>query len=225
VVVKEYNMTINELVKNIYHVNFEKQKDLCETFMRFQEHFESPEFRGRVFSIREYKAWYRKTSPKGKKTGRFTYNQDWTGFNIPSYILEPFKQGKFNPLSKKEKKFLKEFGNLTGKFYIIGTSGTTDIATLDHEIAHALFYTETEYRKEMQKLVASIPDRQLKKIHSYFSSTGGYHPDVFEDETHAYVAINMDHLEKKHNISCEALWNIHHNMKKIFDRYNKIEMS
>ncbi len=212
---------IEEPIKNIFHLNFDKKKDLCETFMRFQEHFESPEYRGKFFSIKEYKAWYRKTSPKGKKTGRFTYNQDWSGFNIPSYILEPFKEGKFNPLSKKEKIFLKEFGNIEGKFYIIGTYGSTNLDTLDHEIAHALFYTDPVYNKKMKKLVASIPAKDLKKIHDHLGSSGGYHEDVFEDETHAYITINMPYMEKKHGITSEELWSVHKKMQKVFQKHSK----
>jgi len=210
---------ITEPIKNIYHMNFGKQKDLCETFMRFQEFFESPQFRGKFFSIKAYKDWYRKTSPKGKKTGRFTYNKDWSGFNIPSYILQPFKEGKFDPLSKKEKLFLKEFADKDGRFYIIGTFGSINLSTLAHEMAHALFYTESTYREKMIKLINNIPEKDLKKIHDHLGASGGYHPEVFEDETHAYVTINMEQLEKRHKISSEELWDIHRKMKRVFERY------
>ncbi len=215
-------MIISQLLKNIYHVNFDRQKDLCESFMRFQEHFESPEFRGKVFSIKEYKKWYRATSPGGIKSGRFTYNQDWTGFNIPSNILNPFYEGRFNPLSKKEKVFLKLFSDkISGPdFYIIGTFGDIQVSALTHEIAHALYFSDPEYREKMQSLIREIPEYDLRRIHDYFDSTGGYHPDVFEDETHAYVAINMDYMEKNHNISSPELWEVHRRMKRIFDRYN-----
>jgi len=56
--------------------------------LRFEEYYESPRFKGRIFTFDEYRKWYVKNSPKGKKTGRFTYYSDWSGFNIPSYALK-----------------------------------------------------------------------------------------------------------------------------------------
>ena len=102
-------MKVKEIIKNIFHISFSTQHELASTFLRFQEYYESPKFRGKIFSFYEYKKWYTANSPKGKKTGKFTYYKDWGGFNIPSYVLKPFYQGKFNPLSNKEKKFLRAF--------------------------------------------------------------------------------------------------------------------
>lgn len=69
---------------------FENQKELASTFVRFQEHYESPEFAGKTFSLEEFKEWYIKNSEKGRETGEFTYYEDWSGFNIPSYVMRPF---------------------------------------------------------------------------------------------------------------------------------------
>jgi hypothetical protein len=84
---------------NIHLLVFDNQYDLASTFLRFQEHYESPEFAGKVFTLDEYKNWYINHSPRASKDGVFTYYEDWNGFNIPSKILKPFYGGKFSPLS------------------------------------------------------------------------------------------------------------------------------
>ena len=63
----------------IIHLKFKRKKDLTQTMLRFQEHFESPKFRNKFFSLEEFKAWYITTTPNNK----FTYYSDWSGFNFP----------------------------------------------------------------------------------------------------------------------------------------------
>src|SRR3990167_8171616 len=110
---------LEEIIKNIFHLNVDTQEELTTTFLRFQEHYESPEFKGKIFTLEEFKKWYILNSPNGKKTGRFTYYEDWAGFNIPSEVLEPFYEGKFNPLADYEQKFLDLFKEKRdGKFYV-----------------------------------------------------------------------------------------------------------
>lgn len=81
---------IREPLENILEVHFDDPHDCAATFLRFQEHYESPEFRGKIFTLEEYQRWYIAHSPRGQTTGAFTYEEDWTGFNIPSEILDPF---------------------------------------------------------------------------------------------------------------------------------------
>ena len=71
----------------IYHVSFPNQYLLAATFLRFQEHYESPKFRGRIFDWEEFMDWY------AEQKGKFSYLQDWSGFNLPSPVFEPFRSG------------------------------------------------------------------------------------------------------------------------------------
>jgi hypothetical protein len=75
------------VAKGIYLVRFATQYELSSTFLRFQEHYESPRFHGRVFSLEEYMDWY------ATRYGNFTYYQDWAGFNVPSTAFRPFLCG------------------------------------------------------------------------------------------------------------------------------------
>src|ERR1700730_3525707 len=89
--------------KGIYLLRFKTQYQLTATFLRVQEHYESPRFHGRIFSLEQYMDWY------ASRYGNFTYYQDWAGFNVPSTALQPFYEGKFDPLSEKEMQLLGVF--------------------------------------------------------------------------------------------------------------------
>jgi hypothetical protein len=191
------------------------------TFLRFQEHYESPRFRGKIFSLDEFKKWYVKNSKKGKSSGMFTYCSDWGGFNIPSYVLKPFYEGRFDPLSKKEKNMLDIFRNKTGKFYIIGTFGRTAESkkTLKHEVAHGLFYTNPDYKKGVLKILNTLGKSALKKVHAHLGSKTGYHESVFTDETHAYILTGMKKLVKKKVVSPDDINSVNERLNALFDRY------
>ena len=214
-------MKLEEIARNIFHVNFETQEELTKTFIRFQEHFESPEFRGEVFTLEEYGAWYIANSPKGKETGEFTYYSDWNGFNIPSTILEPFYSGEFDPLSERERALLDLFGKHRGKqFYIIGTHEEykNPLENLKHEMAHGLFFTNPFYRKEVLSVLQEIDSSLRDKLNDFFKNSGGYHPDVWEDETHAFVLSGLEKLEKR-GIDISGLRMFEERLNSVFEKY------
>lgn len=179
-----------EFFPNIYHLQFKNQKDLTSTLIRFQEHYESPKFRNKVFSIEQFVNWYR------SEKKRFTYFSDWSGFNFPSYVLKPFYAGDFI-VTEREKEVLNHFQGLKKDFYVIGTykskCPTSDKATKKHEIAHALFYLNKKYQKEVRHELSKI---NLKPLYKYLKELG-YHDDVLLDESHAYLLTEPDDLISK----------------------------
>lgn len=163
-----------KLSDGIYLLRFESQYELASTFLRIQEHYESPRFSGRVFSLEQYMDWY------AARFGNFTYYQDWAGFNVPSTALRPFYQGKFDPLLEKEKRVLRLFENVRGRFYVIGIYKSAD---LTHELAHALFFTDPEYRRAVRQAMREYNTRGLDKQ----IIKAGYAKHVVRDEVHAYL--------------------------------------
>ena len=151
---------------------------MCKILLRFAEHYESPKFRNKIFTLKEFKAWYR-TTIKGNK---FTYYNDWAGFNIPSYAFKAFREQKFNPLSAKEKLFMNIINNLKEPFYIIAARKGHKNA-IKHETAHALFYLDAEYRKKVLKILPKIDLKDFKKR----LLNHGYCKDVLSDEFNAYI--------------------------------------
>ena len=212
-------MESRELAKNVFLVRLRTKRELAYTFVRFQEHYESPRFRGKVFSMKEYMDWYVRESPKGKKTGKFTYNLDWSGFNIPSYILEPFYKGRFNPLSSRERALLKLFKDRRKKrFYVIGIFKRGKLSILKHEIAHGLFYTNKEYRKEVLRALRSVKKRHLRELEKYLMSFQAYHRDTWMDETHAYLLADLPHLKRK-GVETKNLKGLSAELNSIFRKY------
>jgi hypothetical protein len=182
------------LVDRIHLLTFDNQIDMTSTFLRFQEHYESPFFKGKYFTLDEFKEWYIKTSPNGKKSGKFTYYTDWGGFNIPSYILKPFFNGAFNPLSENEKQFLSYFENNESDFYIIGITKqtTSSQSAIVHETAHGLFYLNESYRKEIEQIISAY---DVYKFNEKLIDMG-YHQDVLVDEIQAYCIDSTFDMEQ-----------------------------
>jgi len=167
----------SKIANGIYLLRFKTQYELTATFLRIQEHYESPRFHGRIFSLEQYMDWY------AERHGNFTYYQDWAGFNVPSAALQPFFDGKFDPLSEKEKQLLRLFKGLRERYYVIGIydSGAKD--SLTHELAHALFFIDDTYRKAVLEAMCGYKTATLARQ----IAEAGYAKHVIPDEMQAYL--------------------------------------
>ncbi len=201
-----------KLADRIHLLTFENQMDITSTFLRFQEYYESPKFREKFFTLEEFKAWYIKNSPKGIVSGEFTYYFDWNGFNIPSYVLKPFYEGKFNPLTEQEKSFLDIFKNEIGTFYIIGIhkKAKTKNQLLEHEIAHGLFYTNNSYKIEVKKVLSQF---DVEVIKEELRQKAGYCEEVLEDEVHAYS------IDEESNLKTLVPKKLSAELRKLYKKY------
>lgn len=161
----------------------DSQEELAITFMRFQEHYESPnpDFKGKIFTQGQLKRWYSETY------GSNDYHQQWIGFNFPSQVLHPFKHGLFDPLTTEEQRLLDLFRYRLDDFYIIGAQNNS---VLRHELAHALYCSNTKYRKEIDTIIKNNT-KKLKKTISYILNKG-YSTEVLNDEIQAYITDNED---------------------------------
>jgi len=215
------HMRIKPLLNGeIVLVNFPTQQDMTETFLRFVEYYESPAFTGKIFTFEEFKHWYLQNSQESLKKGYFTYHEDWQAFYLPSHKLEPFYRGDFHPLSEKEKLFLSAFQDRRkDQFCIIGVYGEAKKNILKHEIAHALFGLFPEYKQEVLAIIQQIPTLENEKILQFLADQGGYHPDSYDDETHAYVLEGRgDDLEEA-GIDMEKLAHITYMLDLTFKKF------
>jgi len=219
-----YKMYVEEVAPKIFAVKMTNPRILAKTFMRFQEHYESPyeEIRLKVFSRDTFKEVYKEN--RGDK--KFTYETDWCGFNIPSWVLDPFIEGKFDPLLKCEQKLVDTFKDCGhDKFYVIGSvnnSFSTINDVLQHEISHGLWYTNDEYREAQQDSLKYIEG--LNDIKEYIFDLG-YHPDVLEDEAHAYLMTCQDHILHvgKGDLLC-VNEDIIYEMAHMYNRYSPVKI-
>lgn len=210
------HITQKNITDKMYLLIFNSQKEITETFLRFQEYYESPKFKGKIFSLDELKKWYTQNSLNGKRTNKFTYYSDWNGFNIPSYVLKPFFKGRFNPLSKQEEKFLRIFRDKLEPYYIVGVHKKIKSlnAYLKHELAHGMFYTNKNYKNEV---LNSLSEFNVEPIKKELMLMNGYHKEVLEDEVHAYS------LDAKKTLKTPIPKDLSKNLKEIFQKYLKEE--
>lgn len=184
----------------------DSQEELGLTFMRFQEHYESdnPLFRGGVFTQGQLKQWY------SEIYGANNYHTTWVGFNFPSSVLMPFKEGLFDPLTTEEQRLLDLFKYRSDNFYIIGAQSTS---TLRHELSHALYASNLKYKLEIDSFLHKN-QKKLKKTNSYILQKG-YCKEVLNDEIQAYITDNDDN--ELINITCPTVLA---GVNKIFNKYN-----
>lgn len=209
-------ITLTNIFGQIYFLKFPDQTSLCDTMLRFQEYYESPEFCGKFFSRTEFEDWYT------KKNGAFTYLSDWTGFNVPDRAFVPFFTGLMVPLSKGEQQVLNLLTGLARPYYVIATADAADMPTMRHELAHGLYAVNPDYRAEVQTILEGV---QLGPLHRYLSKS--YHPSVWLDECHAYIGMNHDFLLEKQIITDDSWLETHKALAKAFDFYteNKFKVS
>jgi len=190
---------VKEIIPRVYCAAIDDDYDRAMLFCRYQEFYESPykNIRNKYFTLEEFMRTY--TKERGATT--FTYPYDWSGYNIPSNILE-----KANNKFYKETEYDKVMNgiyfhcsidsqNKNGgercRWYLIG-AGNDDIQTMHHEIAHGLYFTNKEYKKECNSLLDSMNKKDynfLKKSLIKF----GYADDnkIISDEIQAFLSTGI----------------------------------
>lgn len=176
-------LTLKTQPYNSIWISASSQKELGETFIRFQEHYESPnpEFHKKIFTLGSVKHWY------SIQYGADLYSSMWVGFNFPSSVLIPFKQGLFDPLTEQEQALLELLKYRNDDYYIIGAQ-TNNV--LRHELSHAMYGFSKKYKEEIDQFIEDYKYK-FKKIKHYILEKG-YHKDVVNDEIQAYVTDNDD---------------------------------
>ncbi len=190
---------VKEVFPNIFCVLVDDNYDRAMLFCRYQEFYESPhkQFRGKYFSWFEYMRFY-KDSWK-KKT--FTYPIDWSGYNIPSNVFEDgidtfYKETEYDKvmcdifyycaLDSQNKN-----NGTRCNWYLIGAS-SKDIKTLEHEIAHGLYFTNKEYKKEVVNLINNIKPSHYNKLKKKLIKMGYVDDEkIIDDEIQAFMSTGL----------------------------------
>ena len=176
-------MKAQELQKHIYSVEFEHRFKITSTFLRFQEHYESPnqKFKDSPFTLEEYMNWEFET------TGAFDYYTAWSGFNVPFDIVERV-YNTFPMLTECEKELYETLVSLGAKSGDYVVAYVEDLAedTLEHEVAHDKFYIDSGYKEQVLGILEDIPTTLKDTIYEWLGDTG-YSEELFDDELQAYI--------------------------------------
>jgi hypothetical protein len=184
-------LSIKPITNKILHITADSQQELNEAFLRFSEYEESPEWKGKIFTVGQYRKWYAETF------GAFSYLTDWSGFNLTNRSFAPFIQGLFDPLTPGEEQMVKWLRDRTDTYSVIGSQPGSD--SLEHEICHALWATEPKYKELCQEVVKKI-DKNVFDALCLFLTKIGYNESVHDDEVHAYCSSDRAWLMEKHGI-------------------------
>lgn len=185
---------LNKIKKGIYLLTFKDHIDLVSHFFRFQEIYESPHDNicNKPFELLDFIRTYTKNNPDDFS---FTYYDDWVGFNQPVDIIL-----KYYPILKDPNthdhfmyniaKYISR-DNSSEPAYLIGTlSGKNK--TINHEIAHALYYTNKEYHTKMHLFISKYNKSNMKNFNVFKEALLdlGYRDDdnIIYDEMQAYLA-------------------------------------
>jgi hypothetical protein len=81
-----------------------------------------------------------------------------------------------------------EFSDSQRDCYLIATSSSNPHLreTLKHETCHALYYLDSQFKTEADKLLDTIPKAQMNQLNNLMKSLD-YHETVWKDEIQAYL--------------------------------------
>ena len=188
------------IMPNVYLFTYDKQYDLCMSFVRLQEFYESPKFRNKYFTLEDFMDYWSVEYGNGS----FDYPVRWNGFNLPSNIIDKWYR-KFvdneDFFRDRECELLDEVQMLKWeestdeecpeKYYAIGIhegcSEESSQEVIDHECAHALYYLYPSYRRSCNKLIKGMSKGKVDRATNELLSMG-YCKDVLKDEIQAYFS-------------------------------------
>lgn len=190
-----------EILPGIFAVSIKNDYDRAMLFCRYQEFYESPfkEIRGKHFSL-EYYMWI---YTKQRKSEVFTYPRDWSGYNIPSGSIEKaldvfYYENTPSPYDKIMsdiyftcENYPLRFDKPRSKWYLLGADSYKS-QTMDHEIAHGLYYTNKKYKKSVQELISSIKHKDYSFLCRNLVKMG-YANDkkILDDEIQAFLSTGL----------------------------------
>lgn len=189
--------TFRKLRDRLFELRFDDQHEMCMTFLRYQEFYESPRYVGRKFTLAEFMSWYVKEQ---SKDGSFSYPSDWGGFNLPvDIITQVHKLGIDDPnhYDALMWSLSRIISAQCDGAYLIGVGKTAELD--EHEMTHAMFHIVDKYRDDVLSVLtkhAVLVDK-LKAI----LLNNGYAEVTGLDEVNAYVTTGDHGFFKKHKKS------------------------
>lgn len=185
-------MKMVEYAPSIWIVSDEKKETIANAFIRFQEYYENPVFKGKKgFTVQDIETWWASKDPTE------SYYSYWSGFNIPGWVmLDIVKSSTYYPLSTLELDLIALFEDIPslelGKGVILGIGDDTD-DVFDHELAHAMFATDMYYKSQQIRNVYELPQDVYDSLFKDLLELG-YHQSVVIDEIQAYLSTYIDSL-------------------------------
>ena len=207
-------------IKNCLLLEFNTQKDLALAFCRVEEYYEgNPKVNGKYLSFVEFIDAFMTDD------GKLDYFHYWTGFNIPGNIFIEWSQKNMSEKTYWENALAYAVHsklNLEKPFYVIG-GVKGDIEVIDHEIAHALYYMNPEYKDMMDtanyQFYKNLRGEYSKMVKALKKM--GYGDNVIKDEVQAYMSTSgKKELVEKFGLDFTKIQGFRKLYRKVLYRYN-----
>jgi hypothetical protein len=186
--------------KQILVLEFESKKEQNLSMVRFQEFYEGkPGIKGQKFN------WELFIDKYSTDEGLLDYFSFWDGFNFPSSIIDEFIS--LNPETyQREKEIINQSKELEPNCpgYVISyVQG--DETTKNHELSHAFYFLDEEYKNKSIDIIKTIPKDHLISLFKDLTALG-YLPHIINDEIIAYlVGFDQDEFDKYFSIRKQAV--------------------
>jgi hypothetical protein len=207
-------------IDNCLLLEFDTQKDLALAFCRVEEYYEgNPKVNGKKLTFEQFIDAFM------DKNGKIDYFNYWTGFNIPGHIFKSWFEQSASELTKWESalgQVVSSKLDTTKPFYVIGGK-KGDMEVIDHEIAHALFYMNTEYKDLMDtanyQFYKNLRGEYSKMVKALKKM--GYGDNVIKDEIQAYMATSgKKELVEKFGLDFDKIKGFRTLYRKVLSKYN-----
>lgn len=203
---------IKEIMPNIFAVVVPDHYERAMLFLRVQEFYESPSkrFRDNKFSVWDYFRWY------AEDKGCFSYPCDFVGFNLPLIVAKKCYEVNMveTPYDETMKAIVDEIFVNGTRQYLVGVDSLKNM-TFNHELAHALYYTNMIYKSKMDEITSSISKSDMAKFKRNLKQIG-YCSAVTKDEIQAYMATEISKKAAKGVLNKKKL---HQKYKSVFKKY------
>jgi hypothetical protein len=207
-------------LKNCILFEFNTQKELALAFCRVEEYYEgNPKVNGKYLTFEEF------IDAFTDDDGKIDYFNYWSGFNIPGNIFSSWFKQKASNKTKWETalaEVVSEKIDFTKPYYVIGGK-KGDMGTIDHELAHALYFMDKAYAAEMSEVTYKFYKQHRKDYVKVVKKLKkmGYGENVIKDEVQAYMSTGTKkELVDRFDIDIESTKSIRADYRKVLSRYN-----
>jgi hypothetical protein len=211
-------MKLTKLAPQILLFEGYTQKELALTFFRIQEYYESPlnGLRNQQFSVFDF--LYESMDVDGSMN-YFTF---WAGFNFPGFVVKDWwnKHSDWTPFEQRLIRDIRLNVDTDEPFYVIGAL-EKDTETIDHEVAHALWFIDQDYQKEMSELNTELimwHSDNYEEMQNHLLSIG-YSDVVMSDEIQAYMIESQESFLEEFDVNYSEVEDIRKKYREVFEKY------
>jgi hypothetical protein len=188
-------MKVIPSIPGVLHLEFPTRKELTLSMCRIEEFYESPydNIRGKIFTWDEFLETYT------KEDGTLDYFAYWDGFNVPGNVVQWFFCAHVREFSTRENTIYRVWQHSKTE-YLIATQEGCAQDIVEHELAHARYYLNQNYKARMDNAIANFGTENMYAITQGLLSDTRYadKPELLNDEIQAYLATSeYPELEQK----------------------------